>query len=92
MKMITVLGCLSLISLSWATEEKVEFILPQQARTRAIPIETKTKSLEIEGHKVGFDVMQGAAACYRVADHLFMVQARNDEQGALFLWDSEEKK
>ena len=86
------LGWSFFLGLSCVADEKVEFILPEQVRSRAIPIETKTKSLEIEGHEVGFEVMQGAAACYRVADHLFMVQARNDEQGALFLWDSGENK
>lgn len=92
MKTMIILGWFFLIGLAWAADEKFEFILPQQIRSTAIPIGTKTKSLEIEGHKVGFEVMQGAAACYRVSDHLFMVQARNDERAALFLWDSGEKK
>ena len=89
---MTMLGWLAITVLSWAAEKKVEFILPQQVRSTAIPIEANTKNLEIEGHKVGFEVMNGAAVCYRVTDHLFVVLARKMEGGGLFLWDSKEKK
>jgi len=92
MKMMILLGWLFLTSLSSAAGENVEFVLPEQVRSTAIPIEAKTESLEIEGHKVGFEVMNGAAACYRVTDHLFVVLARKMEGGGLFLWDSKEKK
>ena len=63
-----ILGWFFLIGLAWAADEKVNFILPQQIRSSAIPIETKTKSLEIEGHEVGFEVIGVVLADRGVAD------------------------
>jgi hypothetical protein len=92
MKTMTILGVLTLVGLSSTTGQKVEFVLPEQERSREIHVETHKEKLEIAGQEVDFQVMKGAAACYRVSDHLFMVQARNFERGALFLWDAREKK
>ena len=54
MKMIRILGYLPLIGLPWAAGQKVDFILPQQERSRAIHVETHKEKLEIEGHEVNW--------------------------------------